>query len=102
MVGASGAISGVMGAYLVMFSHSRILILVFLLFYIDVVEIPALIYLGVWFLFQILSGVGSVDGTTTIAFWAHIGGFVAGLVMVFVFRRREREEPDWWNETRRA
>ncbi len=102
LVGASGAISGVMGAYLVMFPHSRILILIFLVFYIDVVEIPALVYLGVWFLFQILSGVGSVDAPATIAFWAHVGGFVAGLLLVFVFRQRAREEPDWWTDTRRV
>src|SRR6185503_3767662 len=102
IIGASGAISGVMGAYLVMFPHSRILILVFLLFYIDVVEIPALIYLGVWFLYQILSGFGtSASGGEMIAFWAHVGRFVSGLVMVFVFRRKEREEPDWWSKTAR-
>ena len=101
IIGASGAISGVMGAYLVMFPRSRILILIFLLFYIDVVEIPALIYLGLWFIFQLLSGVGSAGGGQMIAFWAHIGGFVTGLVAVFVFRRKEREEPDWWNETSR-
>lgn len=100
LVGASGAISGVMGAYLVMFPHSRILVLVFLLFFIDIIEIPALIYLGVWFLLQIVSGMGTVgnDGGG-IAFWAHAGGFGAGLATVFVFRRREREQPDWWTTT---
>ena len=97
MIGASGAISGVMGAYLVMFPHSRILVLMFLLFYINVVEIPAIVYLGLWFVFQLLSGVSTPEGGgEKIAFWAHIGGFVAGLVTVFIFRRPEREEPDWW------
>jgi membrane associated rhomboid family serine protease len=100
IVGASGAISGVMGAYLVMFPHSRILVFLFLFLFIDVVEIPALIYLGVWFLFQILSGMGgAVGGGEMIAFWAHIGGFAAGLITVFVFRKPEREQPDWWSGT---
>lgn len=98
LVGASGAISGVMGAYLVMFPHSRILVLMFLFLFIDIIEIPAVIFLGVWFLYQIVSGVGSVGGGPGIAFWAHVGGFAAGLVTVFVFRRRERERPDWWSE----
>jgi membrane associated rhomboid family serine protease len=100
MVGASGAISGVMGAYLVMFPHSRILVFLFLFLFIDVVEIPALVYLGVWFLYQILSGMGgAVGGGEMIAFWAHIGGFAAGLITVFVFRKPEREQPDWWSGT---
>ena len=102
IIGASGAISGVMGAYLVMFPHSRILVFLFLFLFVDVVEIPALIYLGVWFLFQILSGMGgAVGGGEMIAFWAHIGGFAAGLAMVFVFRKPEREQPDWWSEVDR-
>jgi membrane associated rhomboid family serine protease len=101
LVGASGAIAGVMGAYFVLFPHSRILVLVFFFFFLDVVEIPALIYLGVWFLFQVLSGMGSAaGGGEMIAFWAHIGGFAMGLVTVFVFRRREREQPDWWRAER--
>ena len=97
LVGASGAISGVMGAYLVMFPHSRILVLLFLFLFIDIIEIPALAYLGVWFLYQILSGMGSANGGgEMIAFWAHVGGFATGLVMVFLFRQPEREQPDWW------
>jgi membrane associated rhomboid family serine protease len=97
LVGASGAISGVMGAYLVMFPHSRILVLLFLFLFIDIIEIPALVYLGVWFLYQILSGMGSANGGgEMIAFWAHVGGFTTGLVLVFIFRQPEREQPDWW------
>jgi rhomboid family protein len=97
LVGASGAISGVMGAYLVMFPHSRILVLLFLFLFIDIIEIPALVYLGVWFLYQILSGMGSANGGgEMIAFWAHVGGFTTGLALVFIFRQPEREQPDWW------
>jgi membrane associated rhomboid family serine protease len=100
LVGASGAIAGVMGAYLVMFPHSRVLVLVFFFFFLDIVEIPALLFLGLWFLLQLVSGVGSVDGSgAMIAYWAHIGGFVSGVAGVFLLRRRERESPDWWTGT---
>lgn len=99
MVGASGAIAGVMGAYLVMFPHSRILVLVFFFFFIDIIEVPALIFLGLWFLLQFVSGVGSVDPSGGVAYWAHIGGFASGLTGVLLFRRREREQPDWWTQS---
>jgi len=98
LVGASGAIAGVMGAYLVLFPHSRVLVLVFLLLFVDVVEIPAVFFLGFWFLFQVLSGVGRVgESTGGVAFWAHIGGFVTGVATVALFRRPERQEVNWWN-----
>ena len=97
LVGASGAIAGVMGAYLFMFPHSRIHVLIFVLFFIDVIEIPAVIFLGLWFVMQILGGVGQVDsGSGGIAFWAHVGGFVVGGLTSFVFRRPERAQADWW------
>jgi membrane associated rhomboid family serine protease len=92
MVGASGAIAGVMGAYLVMFPRSRIHVLVFLVFVIDIVEIPAVFFLGLWFVMQIFGGIGSVAATGDsggVAFWAHIGGFAAGLLTVRAFRRRD-------------
>jgi len=97
LVGASGAIAGVMGAYFVLFPTSRVLVLVFLLFFVDVVEIPALLYLGFWFLLQIVSGVGRVGETGGgVAFWAHAGGFLAGIVGVLLFQRRERQRVDYW------
>ena len=98
LVGASGAIAGVMGAYLVMFPHSRILVLVFLLFFIDIIEIPALVYLCFWFILQLVSGMGSVvhESGGGVAYWAHIGGFASGLAGVFLYRRPERESPEWW------
>jgi len=93
LVGASGAIAGVMGAYLFMYPHSRIHVLIFLLFFIDVIEVPAVIFLGIWFLLQILGGVGQVTATQGgIAFWAHVGGFLTGAVAALFFRRAQR---DW-------
>jgi membrane associated rhomboid family serine protease len=100
LVGASGAIAGVMGAYLVLFPRSRILVLVPIIIFFDIIEIPAVFYLGFWFLVQILGGVGSLAGpgsTGGVAFWAHAGGFLTGIAGVWVFRRRERQQADWWN-----
>ena len=93
LVGASGAIAGVMGAYLLMYPHSRIHVLVFFVFFIDVIEVPALIFLGIWFLLQILGGVGQVGGQEGgVAFWAHVGGFLTGAAAALFFRRTPR---DW-------
>jgi membrane associated rhomboid family serine protease len=82
-VGASGAISGVMGAYIVLFPFSRILTLVPLLFFFFTVRIPALLVLGIWFAIQFLSGVSTLGGANQggVAWWAHIGGFVLGALM---------------------
>jgi len=83
-VGASGAIAGVLGAYLISFPRSRVLTLVF----VWLIEIPAVAYLAIWFVLQLLSGVASLgqpDGMGGVAWWAHIGGFVAGIVGVAVF-----------------
>jgi membrane associated rhomboid family serine protease len=101
MVGASGAIAGVLGAYLVMFPHSRVLTLVPIFFFIQIIEIPAIILLGFWFLLQLASGVGSLGRTAAqdvggVAFWAHAGGFVAGMLLVALFRRPERQRVEWW------
>lgn len=102
MVGASGAIAGVLGAYLVMFPHSRVLTLVPIFFFIQIVEVPATILLGLWFVLQLLSGIGSLSvarGSNIggVAFWAHAAGFVSGVVLVWLFRRRERERVEWWD-----
>ena len=104
MVGASGAIAGVMGAYFVLYPKSRIVTLVTLLFFFQVVEVPAIAFLGIWFVMQFLSGVGSIVSTASgspgggVAFWAHVAGFVAGISGVFVFRRPERERVEWWHD----
>jgi membrane associated rhomboid family serine protease len=92
-IGASGAIAGVMGAYLLLFPHARVITLIPLLFYPLFVELPAFVFLGVWFVSQLLSGSlalmapGEAGG---IAFQAHVGGFLAGVVLHRLFVRRER------------
>jgi len=107
MVGASGAIAGVMGAYLVLYPRSRIVTLLPIFFFIQLVEVPAIFFLGIWFLLQFVSGVGSIASATGgepaggVAFWAHIAGFVAGVSGVLVFRRPERQRVEWWDEANR-
>ena len=103
MIGASGAISGVLGAYLVLFPHSRVLTIVPIVFFIQVLEVPAIVLLGLWFLMQIFSGVGSLAQTADvggIAFWAHVAGFAAGLGLVYVFRQPDRQTVEWWGGVR--
>jgi membrane associated rhomboid family serine protease len=98
MLGASGAIAGVMGAYFVLYPQSRVLTAIFLLFFFDLVEIPAVFFLGIWFLMQLLSGVGSLGASNAAgggtAFWAHIGGFVVGAAVGLVLRRAARRRWD--------
>jgi membrane associated rhomboid family serine protease len=89
MVGASGAIGGVMGAYAVRYPHARVLTLLILGFLVRTVWVPAWVMLGYWFLLQFLGGLpalGSEEGG--VAFWAHIGGFAAGVALLYVMRRR--------------
>ena len=99
MIGASGAIAGVMGAYFVLFPQSRVLAAVFILFIIDVVEIPAIFFLGIWFLMQLFSGVGSLVETAEggVAFFAHIGGFAAGALAGGLARMHARSRRDYWH-----
>ena len=84
-IGASGAISGVMGAYLLLYPRSRILTLVFIFIFIQFIEIPAFIFLGIWFVLQLLSAGASPGNVGGVAFWAHIGGFATGLVFIKIF-----------------
>ena len=84
-IGASGAISGVMGAYLLLHPTSRILTLLPIFFFFQFVEIPAYIFLGFWFLLQLFSAGFAPSHIGGIAFWAHIGGFVSGLVFIKIF-----------------
>jgi membrane associated rhomboid family serine protease len=92
MVGASGAISGVMGAYLVLFPRVRVFTMVPLGFFLHSMALPAWVMLIYWAFLQVLGGVTSIgsEGTGGVAFWAHLGGFVAGVVLVKVFERRDR------------
>jgi membrane associated rhomboid family serine protease len=104
MVGASGAIAGVMGAYFVLYPKSRIVTLIPLFFFFQVIEVPAILFLGIWFLMQFISGLGSIVTVATgqagggVAFWAHVAGFVAGISGVVVFRRPERQRVEWWHD----
>ena len=84
-IGASGAISGVMGAYLLLYPRSKILTLIFIFFFIQFIEIPAFIFLGIWILLQLLSASFTPNNVGGVAFWAHIGGFVAGLIFIKIF-----------------
>ena len=83
MVGASGAIAGVMGAYFSLFPGARVLTLVPVLFFV-IIEVPAYVFLGLWFLLQFFLGAFSILGGTQVgvAFWAHVGGFAAGYLII--------------------
>jgi membrane associated rhomboid family serine protease len=103
MVGASGAIAGVMGAYLIKFPHSRIVTLVFVFIFITTIEVPAVLMLLYWFFIQLFSGVGTIgyshlsQGGT--AFFAHVGGFIAGMILINVMGARpkylQRRDLNW-------
>jgi membrane associated rhomboid family serine protease len=87
MVGASGAIGGVMGAYVLLYPRVNVHMLVILGFYVTTFAIPAIWMLGYWFLVQVIGGLGSIGARGGgVAFWAHVGGFVAGAALVLVFR----------------
>ena len=93
MVGASGAIAGVLGAYVLMFPTARIIALVPLGFFLERMELPAALFLGMWFLLQWMQGltsIGHVADVGGVAFWAHIGGFVAGMIGVALMRPRRQ------------
>lgn len=90
MVGASGAIGGVLGAYARLYPHVRVVTLVPIGFYFAQLELPAIAMLGYWFFLQLAGGIPALAGTGGgVAFWAHIGGFLAGLVLVGPMRRRD-------------
>ncbi len=90
MVGASGAISGVLGAYLLFFPKAKVHVLIFFFFFIRIIRVSALFVLGLWFFIQLFNGLGSIglEETGGVAWFAHIGGFVAGMILVFLFEKR--------------
>lgn len=93
-VGASGAIAGVLGAYLISFPFARVVTLVPIFFFLTVVEIPAVIILLFWFVIQFFSGTFSIAATAQtagggVAWWAHVGGFIGGMILIKVFPRRK-------------
>jgi len=101
LVGASGAISGVLAAYLILFPTSRVITFMPLFFMPWFIEIPAVFYLGFWFVSQLFNGLFALSVAETIstyggvAYWAHIGGFMAGLLLVKLFEQR-RTYPRWY------
>ncbi len=93
MVGASGAIAGVLGGYFVLYPHAKVLTFFIFIFFIRFIEIPAFFYLGIWFLMQAVNGLGALSDSATrgdtggVAWWAHAGGFAAGFMFIPFFRR---------------
>ena len=90
MVGASGAISGIMGGYLLLYPNVRVFAFLFLGFFVTSIALPAWMMLGYWFLIQFVSGLAAFGGDLGgVAFWAHVGGFAAGIVLVKLFARSD-------------
>lgn len=105
MVGASGAIGGVMGAYVLLYPRVHVHLLLVFGFYVTTIAVPAFFMLGYWFLVQVISGVSSLGGSGGgVAFWAHIGGFAAGAILVLLFRNPEllRRHPFYGWKKRKA
>ncbi len=92
VVGASGAVSGVMGAYFLLYPHSKVTTLFIIIIFPYIIDIPALLYLGIWLAMQIFSGLASFDSQAGggVAWWAHAGGFAAGMALLPVFRKPDR------------
>lgn len=89
LVGASGAIAGVLGGYLILFPRARVLTLIPLGIFSRLIAVPAVLFLPLWFVFQLFSGLGTLGGDAAgVAFWAHVGGFVAGAALIRLFARR--------------
>ena len=90
LIGASGAISGVLGAYIVLFPHGKVRAVVVFGF-LQVIMVPAWIMIGLWFVLQLISGIASLGAAPGggVAFWAHVGGFVAGALLVWIFRDKD-------------
>lgn len=84
-IGASGAIAGVMGAYFILYPRAKVLTLVPIFFFFQFIELPAFLFLGIWFLFQFMSAAGASAQAGGIAWWAHIGGFVFGVIFLKLF-----------------
>lgn len=94
-LGASGAVAAILGAYVVMFPRAKVRVLILFGFYATVTRVTAIVFLGVWFITQLFNGVASLGAATAqtggVAYWAHIGGFVLGLLVGFLFRSRAKE-----------
>ena len=102
MIGASGAIAGVMGAYLVLFPWSRVLTIVPIFFFVQLIEVPAVLILGLWFVLQFFSGLMDLSALGGVAWFAHLGGFLTGALLVFPLKRRGVVPGlvQWWRRRR--
>lgn len=93
-IGASGAIAGVLGAYVVSYPTARVLTLIPIFIFIQIIEIPALIVLGFWFIMQFFNGAAALAASAAnaggVAWWAHVGGFLIGMILVGIFPRKDR------------
>ena len=92
-LGASGAVAAVLGGYILLFPRARVLTVIFIIFFFTLIEIPAMIVLGLWFLLQVLDATNAEAGAGGVAYFAHIGGFVFGLLLVRVFAQRVKSAP---------
>jgi len=99
VLGASGAIAGVMGAYILLYPRARVITLIPLFIFFTTVNIPAIFYLGFWFISQLFSGLASLGATMGggVAWWAHIGGFMFGLIISRLFMWRPKPLPEPWS-----
>ena len=86
MIGASGAIAGILGAYLVLQPRSNVVVLLWIIIFVRLITLPAVIVLGIWFALQLLSALSMQPGEAGVAFWAHVGGFLVGMALVLVLR----------------
>ena len=96
-IGASGAVAAVLGCYAVLYSRARVVTVIFIIIFFTVIELPALLVLGAWFVIQALSGASDLvqpvgEGGGGVAYWAHIGGFLFGLLAIKLTANREHED----------
>jgi membrane associated rhomboid family serine protease len=100
MIGASGAIAGVMGAYFVLYPHSRVLTVIFLVFFLDIIEVPAIFFLAIWFVKELFNGVGSLaaHANEDVAVWAHVVGFSVGAATGMLWRLRHVSGQQYWDK----
>jgi membrane associated rhomboid family serine protease len=97
-IGASGAVAGVLGGYALLHPQARVLSLIFIVFFVTLIEVPAYIILGIWFVLQFIPAIGQtaipdIAGEGGVAYWAHLGGFVFGLAAIKLFANRHRDRP---------
>lgn len=95
MIGASGAVAGVLGAYFILYPRSRITTLIFFGFFIRLIKMPALFVLGLWIIFQLFYGLSNLslsEANSGVAYFAHIGGFVGGMILIKLFRHQRKEQ----------